>query len=52
MVKRLVVPYYTGVSRYTTRTFFKIKLKDTLLKRGMAPHINGTKVEAVKNMLE
>ena len=52
MVKHLVVTYYTGVSRYTTSTFLKMKLKDALSKRGVAPHIYETGAEAVKSVLE
>ncbi|MDT8285056.1 MAG: hypothetical protein RQ767_05980, partial [Thermovirgaceae bacterium] len=38
MVKRLN-SYYSGVSRYTTSTFLRMKLGDALEQRGVAPHI-------------
>ena len=31
--------YYSGVSRYTTSGFLRIKLGEALEKRGVAPHI-------------
>jgi len=39
MVKFLVDNYYTGVTRYTTSTFLRMKLGDALQKRDVAPHI-------------
>jgi len=39
MVKYLVDHYYTGVTRYTTSAFLRMKLGDALAKRGVAPHI-------------
>ena len=34
MVKYLVDTYYTGVTRYTTSTFLRMKLGDALKKKG------------------
>ncbi len=39
MVKYLVDNFYSGVSRYTTSTFLRMKLGDALKKRDVAPHI-------------
>jgi len=39
MVSRLVDRFYSGVSRYTTSGFLRIKLGEALEKRGVAPHI-------------
>ena len=39
MVKHLVDHYYSGVTRYTTSTFLRMKLGDALEKRSVAPHI-------------
>jgi len=48
MVKRLVDAFYTGVTRYTTNTFLRLKLGDALKKRKLAPHIYETREEARK----
>ena len=39
MVKHLVDNYYSGVTRYTTSTFLRMKSGDALKKRDVAPHI-------------
>jgi propionate CoA-transferase len=39
MVRSLTDRYYSGVSRYTTSGFLRIKLGEALEKRGVAPHI-------------
>lgn len=52
MVKYIVATYYSGVTRYTTSTFLKMKLKEALSKRGVAPHIYETGAEAMKVLLE
>ena len=39
MVKFLVDNYYSGVTRYTTSTFLRMKLGDALKKRDVASHI-------------
>lgn len=46
MVKYLVDHYYSGVSRYTTSTFLRMKLGDALQKRDVAPHIYESSSEA------
>jgi propionate CoA-transferase len=46
MVRRLMDNYYTGVTRYTTSTFLRMKLGDALQKRNVAPHIYETREEA------
>jgi len=39
MVRGLTDRFYSGVSRYTTSGFLRIKLGEALEKRGVAPHI-------------
>jgi propionate CoA-transferase len=39
MVRSLVDRFYSGVSRYTTSGFLRMKLGEALEKRGVAPHI-------------
>ena len=46
MVKGLVNRYYTGVTRYTTSTFLRMKIGEALTERKMAPHIYETREEA------
>lgn len=46
MVKDLVNRYYTGVTRYTTSTFLRMKIGAALKERKMAPHIYETREEA------
>jgi propionate CoA-transferase len=46
MVKYLVENYYSGVSRYTTSTFLRMKLGDALKKRDVAPYIFESSEEA------
>jgi propionate CoA-transferase len=46
MVKHLVDNYYSGVTRYTTSTFLRMKLGDALKKRDVAPHIYESGQEA------
>lgn len=48
MVKGLVDKYYSGVTRYTTSAFLRMKLGDALMKRSVAPHIYESKEEARK----
>lgn len=48
MVKYLVDTYYSGVSRYTTSTFLRMKLGDALKKRDVAPYIFESGREARK----
>ena len=46
MVKHLVDNFYSGVTRYTTSTFLRMKLGDALKKRDVAPHIYESGEEA------
>jgi propionate CoA-transferase len=46
MVKYLVDHYYSGVTRYTTSTFLRMKLGDALKRRDVAPHIYESSDEA------
>jgi propionate CoA-transferase len=46
MVKYLVNKYYSGVTRYTTSTFLRMKLGDALQRRGVKPHIYESSEEA------
>jgi propionate CoA-transferase len=46
MVSTLVDRFYSGVSRYTTSGFLRIKLGQALEKRGVAPHIFESAEEA------
>jgi len=46
MVKYLVENYYSGVSRYTTSAFLRMKLGDALKKRDVAPYIFESSQEA------
>jgi propionate CoA-transferase len=46
MVKRVVDRYYTGVTRYTTSTFMRMKIGDALKNRGVAPHIYESRHDA------
>ena len=46
MVKGLVNRYYTGVTRYTTSAFLRMKIGAALEERKMAPHIYETREEA------
>ena len=38
--------YYSGVTRYTTSTFLRMKLGDALKQREVAPHIYESRQEA------
>jgi propionate CoA-transferase len=46
MVRRVVDRYYTGVTRYTTSAFMRMKIGDALNSRGVAPHIYESRDEA------
>ena len=46
MVKYLVDRYYSGVTRYTTSAFLRMKLGGALQKRDVAPHIYESSEEA------
>jgi propionate CoA-transferase len=51
MVQQLVSKYYSRVTRYTTSTFLRMKLKDALAQRNVPPHIYESQEEA-KNALK
>jgi len=46
MVKDLVDRFYSGVTRYTTSTFLRMKIGDALARRDVAPHIYESRAEA------
>ncbi len=46
MVKGLVDRFYSGVTRYTTSAFLRMKIGDALQKRDVAPHIYESREEA------
>jgi propionate CoA-transferase len=46
MVAGLTERFYSGVTRYTTSGFLRVKLGDALGRRAMAPHIYETAAEA------
>ncbi len=46
MVKGVVDEFYTDVTRYTTSTFMRMKLGDSLKQRNVSPHIYETLSEA------
>lgn len=48
MVKGLVDRFYSGVTRYTTSAFLRMKIGDALKKRSVAPHIYESREEAKK----
>lgn len=50
MVDRLVKQYYSGVTRYTTSAFLRLKLGEAMKKRNVAPHIYESS-EAAENAL-
>lgn len=52
MVKFLVDNYYSGVTRYTTSAFLRMKLGDALQKRDVSPHIYESSAEAGKVLKE
>jgi len=48
MVRKMTDRFYSGVTRYTTSTFLRMKLGNALKKRYMAPHIYENKADAWK----
>ena len=52
MVKGLMDRFYSGVTRYTTSNFLRVKLGDTLRDRGVAPHIYESADEARAHLHE
>ena len=49
-VRGLVDRFYSGVSRYTTSGFLRIKLGEALERRGVAPHIFESAAEAQSDL--
>jgi propionate CoA-transferase len=49
-VRSLVDRFYSGVSRYTTSGFLRMKLGEALEKRGVAPHIFESAEEAQSDL--
>ncbi len=49
-VRGLVERFYSGVSRYTTSGFLRMKLGEALEKRGVAPHIFESAAEAQSDL--
>ena len=52
MVRGLMDRYYSGVSRYTTSGFLRMKLGELLTKRGVSPHIFENAAQARKDWRE
>jgi propionate CoA-transferase len=52
MVRGLMDHYYSGVSRYTTSGFLRMKLGESLERRGVAPHIFESAEEAQSDLRE
>src|SRR3954453_2934914 len=52
MVKWLTDHFYSGVTRYTTSGFLRMKLGQLLQKRGVAPHIYEGAEEAREHLRE
>ena len=50
MVRGLVDRFYSGVSRYTTSGFLRMKLGESLERRGVAPHIFESAAEAQSDL--
>jgi propionate CoA-transferase len=46
MVRRVVDRHYSGVTRYTTSAFMRMKIGEALNSRGVAPHIYESRDEA------
>jgi propionate CoA-transferase len=49
-VRGLVDRFYSGVSRYTTSGFLRMKLGEALERRGVAPHIFESAAEAQSDL--
>jgi propionate CoA-transferase len=52
MVRGLMDHFYSGVSRYTTSGFLRMKLGESLERRGVAPHIFERAEEAQSDLRE
>jgi propionate CoA-transferase len=46
-VRALAEHYYEGVTRYTTSSFMRLKLRGHLSERGLAPHVYESRQEAL-----
>ena len=51
MVADIVNRFYSGVTRYTTSTFLRMKLGEALMKREVSPHIYENSAEAGKALM-
>jgi len=52
MVQWLMERFYSGVTRYTTSSFLRVKLGDALTKRNVAPYIYESAEEARAHLHE
>ena len=52
MVQGLVDRFYSGVTRYTTSSFLRLKLGEALQQRNVAPHIYESAEEARAHLRE
>lgn len=52
MVKDLMERFYSGVTRYTTSSFLRMKLGDALSSRNVAPYIYESSEEAHAHLRE
>ena len=51
MVRDVVARYYSGVTRYTTSAFLRVKMGEALAARGLAPYIYESAAEARAHLL-
>jgi propionate CoA-transferase len=49
-LRGLAERYYAGVTRYTTSSFLRLKLGQTLAGRDVAPHIYEGRTEAMTSL--
>ena len=52
MVSDLINRFYSGITRYTTSSFLRVKLGDALKRRAVAPHIYESANEARAHLRE
>jgi len=52
VVKTLVERFYSGVTRYSTSAFLRMKLGESLERRDMAPHIYENREEAARHLAQ
>ena len=50
MVQSLVKRYYRAVTRFTTSSFMRAKLRDALAQRALAPHVYESEAEATAHL--